>query len=270
MGRAVTAGAVGRIAAAAADGFSAGAASYERGRPSYPADAVARLVAGLGIGSGSRVVDLAAGTGKLTRLLTPTVAAVIAVEPVAEMRAHLAATAPGVEVLDGTAEGLPLPTASVDAVLVAQAFHWFRIEPALAEIARVLRPGGGLGIIFNERDTSEPWVAELSKLIRWDERARWQVPYTVETDWAERIGAVDTPFGPVERFDTTHRQRLDTDTLVDRVLSTSYIAASADAERARIEAAVRALAADFDEPFDLPYVTVALWCHRLPSAKLRT
>ncbi|HXH58239.1 class I SAM-dependent methyltransferase [Iamia sp.] len=253
-----------RVMLAAASGFSVGAGDYERGRPSYPADAVELLCRELGIGPGATVLDLAAGTGKLTRLLVPTGAEVVAVEPVAEMRALLEASTPTVDVRDGTAEHLPLAGASVDAVTVAQAFHWFDAEVALREIARVLRPGGGLGLIWNERDTREPWVAELSRLIRWDQRGEWQVPYTVEDDWVARIEALDVPFGAVSRHDTTYRQRMDVDTLVARVLSTSYIASQPPEARSSLAAEVRALVADVAEPFDLPYVTVVYWCRRNP------
>lgn len=253
-----------RIPTAAADGFSAGADDYERGRPSYPADAVEVLCRELAIGPGARVLDLAAGTGKLTRLLVPTGAEVVAVEPVSEMRRRLRAAVPSAHVLDGTAERIPLPDRSVDAVTVAQAFHWFDAEVALKEIAWVLAPGGGLGLIWNERDASEPWVAELSRLIRWDERGEHRVPYTTEVDWAARIDAMDTPFGPVSRYDTSHRQVLDADTLVARVLSTSYIASQPADERSRLAAAVRALVADMGETFELPYETVVYWCRKEP------
>ncbi|HEX8802631.1 MAG TPA: class I SAM-dependent methyltransferase, partial [Acidimicrobiales bacterium] len=145
----------------AALGFDANAGDYERGRPSYPAEAVALVVGRGGIGPGRRVLDLAAGTGKMTRLLLPTGADVVAVEPVAGMRAaleRLAAASPGLEVLDGTAENLPLPDGSVDAVTVAQAFHWFDPPVALAEMRRVLRPGGHLFLVWNVRDREHDWV----------------------------------------------------------------------------------------------------------------
>ncbi len=251
-----------RIAGAAADGFSAGADDYERGRPSYPADAVEVLVRELGIGPGSRALDLAAGTGKLTRLLAPTGAEVVAVEPVAEMRERLQANVPTAMVLDGTAEHVPLPDGSVDAVTVAQAFHWFDAAVALGEIARVLGPAGGLGLVWNERDTSEPWVAELSRLIRWDQRGEYQVPYTVEEDWAARLDGLATPFGPVQRYDTTYRQPMGPDTLVARVLSTSYIASQPTEARAVLAGQVRELVADLGDEFELPYVTVVYWCRK--------
>src|SRR5437879_5536038 len=121
-------------------GFDAGADAYERARPSYPADAVAWLVEHLKIGPGARVCDLAAGTGKLTRLLAPSSAELIAVEPVEGMSRHLRAAQPGVPVVAATAEALPFADGSLDAVTVAQAFHWFDADRAFGELARVLRP----------------------------------------------------------------------------------------------------------------------------------
>lgn len=253
-----------RIPSAAADGFSAGADDYERGRPSYPADAVELLVRELGIGPGATVLDLAAGTGKLTRLLVPTGADVVAVEPVAEMRQRLREAVPAAHVLDGTAERIPLPDRSVDAVTVGQAFHWFDAAAALKEVHWVLKPGGGLGLVWNERDAREPWVAELNRLIRWDERGEHRVPYTVEEDWAARIEGLDVGFGPVSRFDTSYRQELGPDTLVARVLSTSYIASQPTASREALAERVRALVADLGPTFELPYTTVVYWCHRRP------
>lgn len=251
-----------RVPAAAAHGFgaTAGVAAYERGRPSYPHDAVAWLAEGLGIGPGRDVVDLAAGTGKLTRLLVPFGATLQAVEPSAAMRAELARVVPAVEIHDGTAEALPLPAASVDAVVVAQAFHWFDVPRATAEIARVLRLHGGLGLIWNERDGREPWVAELSQLIRWDRRAEHGVPHTVEVDWRDVFADRAVGFGPLERYETTYVQSLDADALVDRVLSTSYIASAPEDERQRVETGVRSIAASLPAVFDLPYVTVAYRC----------
>lgn len=243
----------------AADGFGAGADAYEQGRPSYADDLVAFLVDRLGIAPGRRVVDLAAGTGKLTRLLVPTGARVRAVEPVAAMRAQLVRTVPGIEVLDGTAESLPVADASTDAITVAQGFHWFDAPAALAEAARALRPGGGsgIGIAFNERDVREPWVAELSRIIRWDERERWRVPYTVEVDWGAVLAEHGPGFSPAERYDTTYRQPMDADTLVARVLSTSYLAVLAPAEQAALEERVRHLVEPLGATFELPYVSVA-------------
>ncbi|HEY4375539.1 MAG TPA: class I SAM-dependent methyltransferase [Acidimicrobiales bacterium] len=246
----------------AAKAFDQGAADYEKGRPSYPADVVAELAARLDLTPGSRVLDLAAGTGKFTRLLEPLGVELVAVEPVAGMRERLVAALPDIEVHDGTAEHIPLPDSSVDAVVVAQAFHWFDPEVALAEIARVLRPGGGLGLVWNERDVRESWVADLSHLIRWDERGVYHVPYTLEVDWGARIDGIDSVFGPVTRYDSSFEQELDEDTLVARVLSTSYLAAKSDQEKADLATRVRSLVAGFDPVFVLPYVTSLFWCRK--------
>jgi SAM-dependent methyltransferase len=245
------------ISEVAAEGFGAGAEAYEQGRPSYSDDLVAWLVDRLDVRPGRRIVDLAAGTGKLTRLLAATGAGITAIEPVDEMRDQLVRACPGVDALSGTAESIPLPDRSVDALTVAQAFHWFDPGAALAEIARVLCPGGVLGIAFNERDTREPWVADLSKLIRWDERERWRVPYTVEIDWAEVIAEHGPQFEPAERYDTTYRQPMDPDTMVQRVLSTSYIARLPADEQAALAVKVRDLVVPLGERFELPYVSVA-------------
>ena len=130
----------------AAAGFGRAADAYERSRPSYPADAVARLAAELEIRPARRVLDLAAGTGKFTRLLAEIGADLVAVEPSAAMRSQFAVVLPDIPLHEGTAEQIPLADDSVDAVVVAQAFHWFDAEPALAEISRVLRPEGRLGL----------------------------------------------------------------------------------------------------------------------------
>src|SRR2546423_11287143 len=127
-------------------GFAA-ADVYERGRPSYPAASIEKIVERLGLHPARTVLDLAAGTGKLTRLLVPSGANVIAVEPVLEMRTELERRVPGVAALGGTAERIPLNDDHVDAVTVGQAFHWFNADAALREIQRVLRPGGGLALI---------------------------------------------------------------------------------------------------------------------------
>jgi SAM-dependent methyltransferase len=239
-------------------GFGGDMSIYERGRPSYPADAVAWLVEGLGVHAGRDVADLGAGTGKLTRLLLPTGARVTAVEPSAAMRAQFVRAVPGVRVVDGHATAMPFPDASLDAVTVAQAFHWFDVPAATAELARVLRPRGGVGLLWNERDASVPWVRELNAIFGWDRRERQGVPFTVEVDWREVFERQAHPrLQKLERFVTTYRQRLDADTLVLRVLSTSYLASAAREEQARVEAAVRALVREFPAEFELPYVTMA-------------
>jgi len=150
--------------------FGRVAEAYDRGPPSYPPEALRWLTSGLGLTTESTVLDLAAGTGKLTAGFRPLVGRVIAVEPVAEMRRVLQAAQPQVEVRAGTAEAIPLETDVVDAVVVAAAFHWFSAEAALAEIHRVLRPGGGLGLLWNRPEwDAEPWYPDFAAV---RERAR--------------------------------------------------------------------------------------------------
>jgi SAM-dependent methyltransferase len=248
----------------AAQGFAAGAGAYDRGRPSYPAEALALLAAELGLGPGRRVLDLAAGTGKMTALLAATGAEVVAVEPVAPMRERLVARLPAVEALDGTAEAIPLPDASVDAVVVAQSFHWFDAPVALAEIARVLRAGGGLAVVWNSRDMRVPWVARINELIRWNQGA---IPtYDAGDERWEEVFAASGAFTPAVLRELRYEQVVDHDTLVDRVASTSYVATMSAAEQAVLFDDVRAVAAGFPPMFVLPYRTFVYWCRRLSSA----
>jgi SAM-dependent methyltransferase len=221
----------------AAQGFSRDAGSYERARPGYPDAALEWLTERLGLGEGKTVVDLAAGTGKLTRLLARTGARVVAVEPIAEMRALIA---PPAEVVEGTAEAMPLEDASADAVTVAQAFHWFDFEPALAEIRRVLRPGGHLALIWNARRPDDPLHQAIDPLI---EPHRADTPSHRSQPWREALERSDL-FGPIEERDFDNPQKLDAEALADRVASISFIATLADDEREQVLDAVRELAAD--------------------------
>ena len=140
--------------------FDETAATYAAVRPTYPGPALDWLLPR----AAHRVLDLAAGTGKLTGLLVARGLEVVAVEPSSPMRAELAAAVPEAELLAGTAEAIPLPAAAVDAVLVASAFHWFDPDPAMTEIRRVLRPGGRLGLLGNHPDERIPWVAALARI----------------------------------------------------------------------------------------------------------
>jgi SAM-dependent methyltransferase len=248
----------------AAVGFGRAVDAYERARPGYPPEAVSWLVERLAIDASSSVLDLAAGTGKLTRQLAGTGAQIVAVEPVAEMRARLAGALPAVRALDGNAEAIPLPDASVDAVAVGQAFHWFANERALAEIHRVLRPGRRLGLIWNARDESVDWVARLGELI---EPNRGDVPRYVSRRW-ERAFEASKLFGPLEerRFGFSHE--LDRETLVARVASISFIAALPPEKREAVLADVRALVETHPDTrakgrFPLPYRTAAFVTERL-------
>jgi len=230
-------------------GFGNAAESYERARPDYPADGVAWLAEQLGLGPGITVVDLAAGTGKLTRMLVPTGATVIAVEPVEAMRARLELAAPSARALAGYAERIPLGDASADAVTVAQAFHWFASSEALDEIARVLRPGGGLGLIWNMRDESDELQRSISELV---EPLRGDEQTHVGDGWRAVLEA-HSRFGRIEEAAFRHEQVLDADGVAERVRSISFVAVLPDDRREEVLTRARDLAGP--GPIHLPYVT---------------
>ena len=231
-------------------GFAA-ADVYERGRPDYPAAAIAKIVERLDLRPGRTVLDLAAGTGKLTRLLVPSGANVLAVEPVREMRAELERRVPGIATLGGTAERIPLNDGYLDAVTVGQAFHWFDTGKALREIHRVLRPGGGLALIWNARDERDPLQAALSEII---DPLKGDTPRRKQGNWKTLL-AESGLFEQSERLLFEHVQPVDEQRLVERVVSISFIAAAQADVRADVEERVRSLARTAQEPFQLSYMT---------------
>jgi SAM-dependent methyltransferase len=228
----------------AAGGFGRAAEAYERGRPGYPAAAVDFIAARFGLGEGSVVVDLAAGTGKLARQLAGTGARVVAVEPVRAMRALIPAC---IEAVEGTAEAIPCADGTADAVTCAQAFHWFEPGAALDEIHRVLRPGGGLAIVTNVRDEADPLQQVFLEVL-----GRYRAHPELES--AHRL---DSRFAPPERRRFPYVQRLDADGFVAQAASESSIALLGDATRAAALDDFLALVADADE-IELRYVTEVL------------
>jgi SAM-dependent methyltransferase len=247
----------GAIHQAAARGFALAPEAYERGRPMYPFAAVRRLVREVRIKPESAVLDLAAGTGKLTRLLAQLGAAVVAVEPVDAMRARLIETIPGARALAGTAESIPLEDESMDAVTVGQAFHWFDGDAALAEIARVLRPGGLLALLWNRRVLEDPLNEAIEELVG---PYRGEVPSHRTGAWREAFGRT-TAFGPLEEKAFANVLEQDADGLEARVGSISFIASLEPAERARVLERARALAGA--GVVRVPYRTEVQVCRRL-------
>ncbi|WP_109477761.1 class I SAM-dependent methyltransferase [Paraburkholderia sp. C35] len=243
---------------AATEGYTKGASTYVKGRPDYPPELANWLTGELALGPGSIAVDLGAGTGKFTPRLVETGATVIAVEPVAQMREKLAAALPQVDVREGTAQSLPLDDASVDAVLCAQSFHWFATREALAEIRRVLKPGGRLGLVWNVRDARVPWVAQLDAIVNAREG---DAPRYYTGEWRKVF--------PAEGFGDLEEQRLPhghtgpvEDVIVTRVHSTSFIQALPPEGWAQVEREVRALIAAepvlaSGDTVTVPYVTYA-------------
>ncbi len=246
-----------RLAELGRAGFETGSETYERARPSYPAAAVDRIVATAGVTRGTRVLDLAAGTGKLTRQLCARGASCVAVEPSASMRQVFGNVLPDVPVTGARAERLPIVGSSMDAVVVAQAFHWFDAAVALAEVARVLRPHGWLALIWNERDETDPMVAELVRVSKWD---RGQ-PYPMGKDFGDLIDR-SRLFGPVERTRFRFVQQLDRPRFVEQVASRSYVRVMTEEDRRALLAQVAELGATLDEPIAMPYVT-DLFCARV-------
>jgi len=239
-------------------GFDRAGDVYERARPTYPADAVAFLVDQLDVRPRTTVIDLGAGTGKLTRLLVPTGAEVVAVEPVAGMWRRLVASIPAVGVVAAVAEAIPMADARVHAVTAGQAFHWFRAPEALQEIHRVLEPGGRLGLIWNVRDVSVPWVKRFGDILQ---------PYEGETPrewrkaWTPSFSSSQL-FTALEERSFSIGQELDADGLVERAASISFVAALTDDERRPLLDEIRGLASTLPERFTLPYRTTVYWCSR--------
>jgi ubiquinone/menaquinone biosynthesis C-methylase UbiE len=246
-----------------AKAFDDAAQEYERGRPGYPEEAIETIARELDLGAGSIVLDLAAGTGKLTRSLTGRFREVVAVEPLAEMRAQLTRQVPGVEILDGSAESIPLDDGSVDAIFVAQAFHWFDGRRSLTEFKRVLRPTGGLALLWNTTpwETREtPWFAAVDDLLeerrvdldtlRRNASGRWMEAFVDEHD-----------FGPLADATFDNPQRASRTEFVDSLASRSYIAVLEPDERAAVLAGLEQLLDRPDAPVEGNQVSIPMRTH---------
>jgi SAM-dependent methyltransferase len=217
---------------------------YARCRPSYPAEAIDFVMAHCALGPGSVMVDIGSGTGISSRLFAERGLRVIGIEPNAEMRqkADREPLSEGLippEYRAGRAEATGLPDAFADAVLAAQAFHWFATAPALAEFHRILKPGGWLTLLWNERDESDPFTAAYGNVFRADPQAAKLESYR---------GAAGQPlltsplFEAAERVLFSHAQSVDLDGMLGRAFSASYAPKEPDA--------VQAFAAALQDVFD--------------------
>jgi SAM-dependent methyltransferase len=240
---------------------------YERGRPGWPPEVVDLA----GLPSAATVLDLGAGTGKLTRLLVPAFGRVVAVEPAEAMRRLLVTLCPEAEALAGTGQEIPLPDTSVDAVFAAQAFHWFDDERALADIARVLRPGGALVLMWNlPAGPTEPSIAAVEQLL--NERAPkgdlgydpldLGGPRSVSGEWHRAFATA--PFEPLREERLPNPQMLDREGLVAFFASMGWLADLPDAERLPLLDEVRSLLTARE--YRRPWETHVHWT-RLPATR---
>ncbi|HWB22929.1 MAG TPA: class I SAM-dependent methyltransferase [Gaiellaceae bacterium] len=227
--------------------FGPAAELYDAIRPSYPPEAVRWMLGEAPL----RVVDLGAGTGIFSRLVASFGHDVVAVEPDSGMRARLLAASPGVTPLAGSAEAVPLPDASVDAVVAAQAYHWFDNDAARLEITRLLKPRGVFAPIWNVRDESVDWVAELSTA------AMLEGDGTTSQEYKEPEYEFGPLFLPAERAEFRHSTTHTTESLLELIHSRSLYLIADEAHRAQMDAGVRAVTRELPPTFELPYVAVA-------------
>jgi SAM-dependent methyltransferase len=245
---------------AAETGYELAAADYERVRPSYPTRALAVLADALDLKAGQRVADLGAGTGKFTRLLALTGAKVVAVEPVPAMRERLTEILPQVQCVAGIAEATGLPNASVDAVVAAQAWHWFDGAAALTEIERITGPSGRLGLVWNTLDVTVPWVAAYSRIYqtwRTDELpvhtdGAWRAAFEGRRGWKALNSAhVANPY------------MTDREGVLGQALTSSRISTLSDEAREEIRRELLAVLDRYPETrgerIEIPYVTDIYW-----------
>jgi SAM-dependent methyltransferase len=236
-----------------ATGFADVAGVYESGRPEYAPAVVGAIAAELGVPAGATVLDLAAGTGKLTRALIAGGLDVVAVEPQAELREILAASVGAERVHEGLAEAIPLADGSVLAVTVADAFHWFDRPAALAEIRRVLRPGGGLAVLTTAPDWSgASWAHEVGTLMS---ELRPEHPGFDGPPWQDAVRAAGGWSAPHEIRVTASRPAVP-EQFIDYIASVSWVAALAQDERAQTLARVAAIVGAGEAPAELPVHTV--------------
>ena len=233
--------------------FGAAAAAYEAGRPDYPLEAVKWMLHPARLADRApRVADVGAGTGKLTRVAVELGAQVVAIDPDPQMLDSLRTHVVGVPTYEGTAENLPLPDGALDAVVLGQAWHWVDPAAGSAEVARVLRPGGVLGLAWNIRDESVPWVRRLTEVM---------TPSNAEAMLAEGGPEVGPEFAPLEHRRWRWSRPMTRASLLNMAHSRSYVITAEAGVRARLEADLAALFDDIGAVggtvVDLPYVTQA-------------
>lgn len=242
----------------AVSGFSSDPLRYERGRPGYPPEAVRFILAKVPHGPDDLILDVGAGTGKLTRALTSSQATVVAIDPVSEMVQLLPGFAPDAHVALGVAEQLPVAPGSVAAITCAQAFHWFDTELAWTEFARALRAGGVVALVWNARLRDVAWIDRIwSVMDRVEKTAPWR-----NHDRPGRV-APHPDFAHVERTSFRHCVAMDQDGVMARVMSVSHVAVLPASDRTKIAREISAILADVEGPLEIPYRTDVLIRRRL-------
>jgi SAM-dependent methyltransferase len=234
--------------------FDLAAEEYEATRPSYPDE----LLDLLPVASDATVLDLGAGTGKLTRVLARRYARVIAVEPLDGMRGILERVVPNVDAVPGSAEAIPLGDGSLDAVFAAQAFHWFDHDRAIPEIARVLRPGGVLALVWNGPDESRPTPLPADYVAYLGELRRERSTLDEQPSWRDLVAR--GPFGGTEKAAVAHDHVLDRQGLLDNARSVSWIASRPPDEKNDVLARLAELLPD--GTYAIPNLANLLWATR--------
>lgn len=250
----------------AAEGFEKAAAVYEQARPSYAGEAISFMQTLCE--KPDTIIDLGAGTGKLTRLLGPLGARnVVAMEPVASMRDHLKSIPLITQIVDGSAEHIPFDDHTVDMIICGQSFHWFAHHRALQELHRVLKPNGVLVLLWNDTDTStKEWAQNITKYV--DALKPDNAPRYKTMEWKEAFEN-QTFFSELHYQRFSHTQRITREMAINRILSTSFVAALSEAEQAKLVDDVKQMLADVDElrnaqEVDVVHQTNVYWCSALP------
>jgi ubiquinone/menaquinone biosynthesis C-methylase UbiE len=240
------------------DAFGRTAREYELGRPEWPGELLDQVVADLGLGSDAEVLDLGAGTGKLTRLLVPRFARVVAVEPDDAMRAVLEEVVPGAEALAGSAESIPLGDGDVDAVFSGEAFHWFATRETVAELERVLRPHGAFVIFWNIFLEQESPLDDRVEAVLHEAFARGGapgLPRVLSGMWREPLA--ESRFGELREAEVVRDVVRDRDAWIANMLSVSSIAHQPEEDRTALAERLRELVPPGE--VHRRYRTVAYW-----------
>lgn len=243
----------------AAQGFQRAGDEYQKGRPEYSKEVIDFLVEKFNLTPDTQILDLAAGTGKMTKLLVDRKLSVSAVEPVQGMREQFEKILPQTPLAEGRAEKIPCPDDCVDVIIVAQAFHWFANAQALKECSRVLKPGGFLVLVWNVRDDRIPWVQSFNNII---DPYRGTTPQYHTGEWRQ-VFTKENPFQELQETELSYTQNGDVAMLENRATSTSFISTLSEEERHSVVEKIRALATATPELSDgnvsLPHRTHIYW-----------